>query len=122
MRTRSLLFALLALVLGACSRHPAPSPPPDAQAVLYVENHHWLDVDIYLLHSSNHRRLGMVTATSNASFIVPRSMLDLGDVRFAAHPVGGGRTLTSEAVYVRPGSEIHWTLENALQRSSLSIY
>lgn len=125
---RTLLVRLLllpALVLvSACGRHHASGPPaPLVPAVLHVENHHWLDVDLYVLHDGQRGHLGTVTATSTKVFTIPRSMIgSMGEVRLIADPVGERGTLTTDIIVVKPGTQVYWTLESSLDRSSLSVY
>jgi hypothetical protein len=111
-----------------CARHAqerdtAEAPPEDAEVAITVENHHWLDMTIYLLHDGTSERLGMVSGTGHASWFVPGRKFKTGSpIRLLADPIGMDRTLTSESLLVRPGQLVRWTLEAQLSQSTASVY
>jgi hypothetical protein len=120
-----LILAVAVLAVNACAhhRHDSGSVAPYEPATLHVENHHWLDVDIFVIHEGQRTRLGAVTAATSKDFVLPRSMISGGrEIRLVADPVGSPGALTTEGIVVRGGSQVTWTLESNLQRSSLSIY
>ncbi len=128
-----MLVLRLAAVLGvlwsagpACgflSRDPAPAPAHlHREVAVEVENHNWSDITVYLMAGGLPHRLGMVTGLSSGSFVFPSQRLNTGGgVRLRALPVAG-RAFTSEPILVQPGQAITWTLENDLDRSSLTVY
>jgi hypothetical protein len=126
-RSPAKLFLVLAL-LGSpgCARHAAESGDgwesrPDI--ALVVENHHWSDVIVYLLHDGVLDRIGLATAVKTSTFIIPsRRLGTAGLVRLRGHPVGAPDDHTTEAFVVRPGQEIEWTLESDLARSSVAVH
>ena len=117
-----LVCGLLAADL-ACSRHRQLGPPSEEESVvLVVDNRNWQDVVIYAVHDGSRSRLGMVVAARTASFtLAPSYVTKGGDLFFIADPVGATRTYTSERVVVQHGQYIEWTLESALERSSLLV-
>jgi hypothetical protein len=118
-------WVLLASLSLGCHSHSKnePSPGLDTEVSLEVENHNWNDVVIYLLRGGQPERLGMVTAHSTGTFVVPyRRISSSGNARLSAYPIGGGSAFNSEALLVQPGQSIKWTLETDLSRSSLVVY
>lgn len=117
---------VLALVVwaAACSRHRVETSPdePAADVLLTVVNHHWNDVRIYLIHDGVEERIGMVTAVTNASFVLPwRYFASRGPIRLRGRAVGDPDYVTTESLLVRPGQMIEWVLETQLARSAVSV-
>jgi hypothetical protein len=108
-----------------CARHrqaaaPASSP---SDIVLVVENHHWNDVIVSVLHDGIVDRIGMVTAVKTSTLLIPSRRLGTsGIIRLRAHAVGAPDDHTSDSFAVRPGEEIQWTLESDLARSSVAVH
>jgi hypothetical protein len=126
-----------ALVVGfatfsACAGNKAtPTPTPELSAFggdetvkLDVNNHNWLDVVIYVVHSGQRTRVATVVATGSASVVVPNHALrnSGGQIRLLAHAIGNPQTFLSETIVARPGMTIDWTLESDLKRSSLAVW
>ena len=126
-RSPAKLFLVLAL-LGSpgCARHGTESGDGSesrADIALVVENHHWSDVIVYLLHDGVLDRIGLATAVKTSTFNIPsRRLGTAGLVRLRGHPVGAPDDHTTEAFVVRPGQEIEWTLESDLARSSVAVH
>ena len=59
------LFAAL-LIPAACARHRAETAGADAEIVLTIENHHWNDVVVSVLHDGVVDRLGLVQAVKTS--------------------------------------------------------
>jgi hypothetical protein len=116
------------VVLGSwgCARHGAESGAASesrAEIVLVVENHHWSDVIVYLVHDGVVERIGLATAVKTSTFIIPsRRLGTAGLIRLRGHPVGAPDDHTTDAFLVRPGQEIEWTLESDLARSSVAVH
>lgn len=107
--------ALLVLVLplgGACSR--ASHVPVDAPArtVLKVENQGFPDMNVFVLpESSNRVRLGTVTGTSNAYFVIPDYLVrGPRELRFQALPIATPRGPVSQSISVTPGDTVVLTI------------
>jgi hypothetical protein len=116
--------------LAGCAGHKAP-PAPDVVAFsgddtvkLDVNNHNWLDVVIYVVHSGQRTRVATVVATGSASVVVPNHALrnSGGQIRLLVHAIGNPKTFMSETIVARPGMTIDWTLESDLKRSSLAVW
>jgi len=88
-----------------------------------VVNHHWLDVSVTVLHDGGRSRLGTVSATGRETYTLPFRMISAGrTVRFEANPVGANSNVTTEAITVRGGGHVEWTLESGLERSSVAVW
>jgi hypothetical protein len=124
--TAGILLVLALLGSWGCARHATESgaaPESGADIALVVENHHWSDVIVYLLHDGVLDRVGLATAVKTSTFNIPsRRLGTAGLVRLRGHPVGAPDDHTTEAFVVRPGQEIEWTLESDLARSSVAVH
>ena len=123
--TRGLLLAAVLVGCGSKTDQESPEPEFDANTpvVVEVENHYRGDVIIYLAQGSQRQRLGTVSALGSAEFSFPWRRLSMsGTSRLAAYPIAGSRTYSSDQLHVQPGQSIKWTLENDLDRSSLSVW
>lgn len=133
-RCRLLAVLLVAAPLGtAChSRSPSASSSaspvpttddPDTAVALEIANHNWSDVVIYVLRDGQPSRIGIATAASATSFLLPRRMLGpAGDIRLWGRPIGARDAAFTETVVVQPGQWIEWTLESNLNRSAVGVY
>jgi hypothetical protein len=117
--------ALLIVLLAASGcflfrgNRPADATEP---ILLTVENRHWNDVTISIVHSGVMNRLGVATAVSTAQFQLPPHTLGSdGVVSFVADPVGSNSLLRSETIIVKPGQGVQWSLERDLRRSMISV-
>ena len=122
------VLVALALLVFACHRSnpdeaPSPADAPKADVTLLVRNHHWLDINVYLLRGNIRQRLGTVTGASERTFSIPWARL-VGQtgLRLIADPVGQSEELGEEAVGVRPGSVVEWTIESVMRQSSITVY
>jgi hypothetical protein len=119
---------LVLALLGSwgCARHANESGAASesgADIALVVENHHWSDVIVYLLHDGVLDRIGLATAVKTSTFIIPsRRLGPAGLVRLRGHPMGAPDDHTTDAFVVQPGQEIEWTLESDLARSSVAVH
>ena len=101
-------------------RHAASDTSP---ILLRVDSHHWSDVTVYAVRDGIRLRLGTVSAASSATFRVPPHLLNLaGELQLVGDPLGGGKPIHMEPVYIRPGGLAEWTLESGLQHSSLGVW
>ena len=122
-RIGAVLMLLSTVALGGCS--PKKSGPPVATEpiVLLVDNRHWNDVTVSVVHDGVPYRLGIATAASSSQFrLPPHTLGSNGVISFVADPVGSNRVLRSETVVVKPGQYVQWSLERDLRRSSLSVH
>jgi hypothetical protein len=124
---RLLLLALLVIGAVGCGRQNAESGPPSAQpsadVLLVVENHHWNDVVVYVVHDGVAERIGLATAVKTSTFVLPyRRLGTSGLIRLRGHPVGAPDDHTTDSFLIQPGQEIQWTLESDLARSSVAVH
>jgi hypothetical protein len=127
---RGLAALLVAASLEtACLHQPGTSASPDiaddstSGVPIQIANHNWSDVIIYVLRDGQPSRLGIATAASSASFLLPRRMLGQGgEIQLWGRPIGARGAAFSEVVVVQPGQWIEWTLESDLDRSAIGVY
>jgi len=80
-------------------------------------------VDIQVLHRGLKSHLGNVNASAATTIVFPKSLLsDLGEVQLIAHAIGTPYTITTAVIVLKSGTEVRWTLETDLNRSSVSVY
>jgi hypothetical protein len=120
-------WALLAgLALVAC-RAPRPNvdpvPGPEADGFsLTLNNHHLLDVNIFLQHDGQVDRLALVTAATSKTLVLPLYMLGQGGaIRLIAEPIGDDTRYTTDILTVQPGQMVQLDVENPIPRSNYSI-
>jgi hypothetical protein len=108
-------------VVAACHRieeeaEPAASPSDSTTAIpLEIANHNWLDVTIFVVRDGQASRVGIASASSASSFVLPGRMIGQGgEIRLWGRPIGGSEGTLSEVVVVQPGQWIEWTLESDL--------
>lgn len=120
-------FVLLAITvaLGGCARQKAGDELNlNASSTLYIVNHHWGDVDVYVVRDGQRQRVGTVTAAAEENFDLSSSLTrGGGTLQLQAHAVGTSGAISSEPINVRPGGmQITWTLESNLSRATLAVY
>jgi hypothetical protein len=121
------LFALVLIVCVAasCSHNKRPSDTMEAgaDATLHVENHHYGDVDIFVIHNGSRTRVGSVTASTDQTFTLNSRIIGtVGTLQILAHGIGESGSISSEQFSIRPGMQINWTLDSNLSRATLAIY
>jgi hypothetical protein len=102
---------LLALV--ACGPRSRSNRPPAAIEPTYVRiaNQSWLDMNVYVIRSSQRIRLGTVGANSTQRFRLPQNLIfGATPIRFLADPIGSSRTAQSFEIVVSPGDEVALTI------------
>jgi hypothetical protein len=119
---------LAGLLLVAClgPRHKfeddaTPSPRADGFE-LTLNNHHWLDINVFVQHDGEASRVTTVTASSSQSLILPLWLLgDSKLVRIIAEPVGEQGSYTTDLLRVDPGQSVELNVESVLSRSNYSV-
>jgi hypothetical protein len=104
---------VLALVAAACGPRSTSSRPPPAAEPTYVRvtNQSWLDMNMYVLRSSQRIRLGTVGANQTQRFLLPSNVVfGATPLRFQADPIGSSRTAQSFEIVVSPGDEVTLTI------------
>ncbi|MFN2563459.1 MAG: hypothetical protein ABR499_00435 [Gemmatimonadaceae bacterium] len=111
-RRLTLPLMLLAL-MAACAPRSRSNRPPAAIEPAYVRvmNQSWLDMNMYVLRSSQRIRLGTVGANQTQRFRLPANLIfGATPLRFMADPIGSSRTAQSFEIVVSPGDEITLTI------------
>jgi hypothetical protein len=110
-------FMLVALA-AACGPRSRSNRPPVATPPTYVRitNQSWLDMNVYVLRSSQRIRLGTVGANQTQRFTLPQNLVfGATPLRFLADPIGSSRTAQSFEIVVSPGDEITLTIPPGLR-------
>ena len=101
------LAAALLLAAGCTSSGANPQAGQRAEAFVRVENRSMLDMTIYVIRSSERRRLGLVNALSTQVLRIPSVLVEGAAVlRFQADPIGGSRTPVSQEIMVSDGDVV----------------
>jgi hypothetical protein len=124
---RSTLTALLVLCSVSCAGHSGKSssagPEAPSEIALVVENHHWNDVVVSVLHDGVVDRVGLAIAVKTTTFVLSSRRLGTsGIIQLRGHAVGAPDSHTTDAFPVQPGQEIQWTLESDLSHSSVAVH
>jgi hypothetical protein len=100
-----------------------PAPDPEAPTSLIINNDNLLDAIVYVYHDGQASRVGTVTASSSANFMLARWLLGpTRNIRLAAHPIGSTQSVNSDLIHVQPGQFIEWRLATELAASTVSVY
>jgi hypothetical protein len=80
---------------------------PDVPTYVRVENQAFSDATIYVWENSTRRRLGRVGSLSNATLLIPASMVfGATPLRFQLDFLAGNRTPLTESITVVPGDTV----------------
>ena len=107
------LVAAIGFAAAGCARSSHMPEEAPQRTVLKVENQGFPDMNIFVLpESSNRVRLGTVTGTSNAYFVIPDFIVRGGmrEVRFQALPIATPRGPVSQSIMVTPGDTVVLTI------------
>lgn len=122
-----LMVALCLLYMGCLGPrqklHEDAGPSPMADGFeLTLNNHHWLDVNIFVQHDGEASRVTTVTASTSQSLILPVWLLGESKiVRIIAEPVGAQDSYATDLIRVDPGQSVELNVESALATSNYSI-
>lgn len=130
----SLRLALLAALLlasegclgtsgGGGESTSLPRPAARGISTLTVANNNWLDVVVYVSVAGS--RTSIVRAGTNRTVTaeIPSTLVKNGiRLRLLADFAGAVADYWSEDVFLRPGQDLFWTLEDNLRYSSLQIH
>ena len=108
---------------GAAAEAPFPGSPEGGASTLTVVNNNWLDVVVYI--SVGGGRTSIVRASTNRTVTgeIPASLVKNGiRLRLLADFTGAVDDYLSESVFLRPGQDIFWTIEENPRHSSLWVY
>ena len=91
-------------------------------ATIYVTNHKWAAVTIYVLQNSSRHRLGLVESVASAVFDVPGALISASDEIIVTAESSGVEPFATPVIHMHPGrTVIDMTLENYLQYSTVFI-
>jgi hypothetical protein len=101
----------------------AAAPAWSGEVPLHVNNHHWLDITIYVIHDGQRTRLGVAGGSAETRLALPGRLLGVGrDIQLYGDPIGSSERAVTEVIVVQPGQFIEWSLEWGLERSSVGVY
>ena len=113
MKSRLIIFVLLALGVAACNAFKRGSNTSDAnqRTVVQVDNQGFSDMTVYAARSAQRVRLGTAIGNSKTNFDIPKVLISgLTPLRFVADPIGGRRASVSEEITVAPGDTVVLTI------------
>lgn len=88
-----------------------------------ITNRNWNNVRVFVQRSGSRVRLGTVTSHKTVDFeVTPAQLGGSGYVRVVVEVIGSFERIATEEVRIQPGLVIEWTIENALQYSSMVHY
>jgi hypothetical protein len=91
-------------------------------ATVRVANYNWLDVNVYAVQGGTRVRLGTVTSMSSGTFQLPaRFLQQSSSVRLMVDPIGSTEGYMTDGILVHGGQQISFSVQNALQFSSISV-
>ena len=107
----------------AAPRQNVDPEPVEAEGFsLILNNHHLLDVNIFLQHDGQADRIATVTASSSQTIALPLRMLGHSKtIRIIAEPIGDETRYTSDLLSIQPGQIIELNVEGTITRSNYSI-
>ena len=120
---KSMLAFLLLMACAGPRQHADPAPSPQADGfVLTLNNRHWLDINVFVLHDGEASRVATVTASSSQSLVLPLWLLGESKiVRIIAEPVGEQGSYTTDPLRVDPGQSVELNVESVLSKSNYSV-
>jgi len=116
-------FVIALIIACAGPRQNVGTAPVEASRfAVIVNNHHLLDVNIFVLHDGQADRVGMVSSSTSRTIDLPGWMLGQSKlVRLIAEPIGDETRYTSDLLNVQPGQIIELNVESSIARSNYSI-
>jgi hypothetical protein len=125
----TMLLLTLAIAPQGCwwrrGHSPAESQEQAAETdvTLYVTNHNYLDVIVYVIHDGQRTRIGTVTGSSAETFTLPARLIGQAhELQLFGDPIGSEDFALTERLLVHSGQAIEWTLESDLRRSSVGVF
>jgi hypothetical protein len=123
---RIVLLAVLLVPSAGCGHSQAAAgasaTPMTGEVSVSVVNHFWSDVVLYIRHDGVTERVGMVTAASLKSFVLPlRRFGPDRTCQLGVTQIGGPAQNLTETLVVRANDQITYTLESDLNRSSVMV-
>ena len=95
---------------------------PPGGVLVSVENHHVLDVRIYVVRGTTLIPLGTVGTLERRTFALPSGLAGgFGTLRLAADPVGSAEMHGSPEIAADVGDHVEWRLEANLRMSRFDV-
>jgi hypothetical protein len=110
--TMSGALVALALLSAGCGQAVKSGPPePQTRTTLKVDNHNFLDIDVFVVRAGQRIRLGTVTGLSSQVFAIPPDIVRSSpQLQFELHAIGGRGNPRTETISVQPGDEVELTV------------
>jgi hypothetical protein len=123
---RGWVAAVACLTLLSACRGPrqtvGPAPVDAGGFSLIVNNHHLLDVNIFVQHDGQADRVTTVPASTSRPVALPAWMLGQSRlVRVIAEPIGDDTRYTTDLLSVQPGQTVEVNVESSIARSNYNI-
>ena len=78
---------------------------------------------VYAVYSGTRYRLATVTTGTSERFTLPDFLnADVRELSLLADPIGANGAVLSDPLYLSPGDEVEWHLQNQLSLSGRLIY
>lgn len=111
MRRRFALLLLCIATLAACAGRTREEGMPTPETWVLVVNQNWLDMNVYVMRSSQRIRLGTVGGNRSQRFKLPDYLIfGATPIRFMVDPIGSDRTSRSFEIPVSAGDEVTLTI------------
>lgn len=106
-----LSLVVLGLVVACTTRRSGRMPASSPPSYVSITNQSWLDMNVYVLRSSQRIRLGTVGSNQTTRFTLPANLVfGATPLRFLADPIGSSQTAQSFEIVVSPGDEVRLTI------------
>jgi hypothetical protein len=116
----------------ACARGPqsgsltdeiAAEEEAETDVTFEIVSHNPRDVVIYLLLGSSRQRLGMASGNSTTTFTMKWSRLaNASVIHLRGEQMGNNEQVVSDALQLKPGGRVLWTLQAELNQSIDAVY
>jgi hypothetical protein len=112
----------LAFACRGPRQNVGPAPVDAGGFSLIVNNHHLLDVNIFVQHDGQADRVTTVPASTSRPVALPAWMLGQSRlVRVIAEPIGDDTRYTTDLLSVQPGQTVEVNVESSIARSNYNI-
>jgi len=104
---RRIFIVIIILLISSCaSTKKNGEKEARPKTTVKVENRNWLDMDIFVLQSTQRIRLGKVTGLTEKVFTIPEYVLGAPTLRFVADPIGARGQSVTHDIAVIPGDQV----------------
>jgi hypothetical protein len=95
---------------------------PRVAATLYLTNHNWANVVVYVIHGSARDLLGRVPSIESGVFDIPAAMLGSANEIVLVVDPGAGESFVTPPIVIRPPhTVIDVTIENVIAYSTVYV-